>query len=552
MLIAEAVLITDLWYKNTVVYSLDLETYMDANGDGIGDFEGLTRRLDYLQSLGIGAVWLAPFQPTPNRDDGYDISDYYGVDPRHGSSGDFVEFIHQADKRGIKVIMDLVVNHTSTDHPWFQQARRDPQSPYRDWYLWSKKRPANMKSGMVFPGVQKATWTYDKLAGAWYHHRFYPHQADLNHHNPAVRAEVRRIMGYWLQLGVAGFRIDAVPFVIEELGSDGKPCKQHFEYLREMRDFLQWRCGDAILLGEANVLPADTQRYFGEGGMHMLFNFWANQHLFHALATGEATAYAEALQATCELPEAAQWATFLRNHDELDLGRLSDEQRETVFARFAPEENMQLYHRGIRRRLAPMLGDRPHLELAYSLLFAQPGTPVLRYGDEVGMGDDLRLSERHAVRTPMQWANEVHGGFTRRHNEVHPVISEGVWGYPRVNVESQRRDRDSLLNWTARMIRLRLETPEIGWGRTRVLKVDTSNMLALRYDWRDNIVFTLHNFAHEPRQALIPAKAIGGERLVDLIADQEICAGDDGRFRLTLDAYGYLWARVGDLNYDAD
>lgn len=545
-------MITDLWYKNTVVYSLDLETFMDGNGDGVGDFAGLTRRLDYLHSLGIGVVWLAPFQPTPNRDNGYDISDYYGVDPRHGSSGDFVEFMRQADKRGIKVIMDLVVNHTSTDHPWFQHARRDPQSPYRDWYVWSKKRPANLKSGMVFPGVQERTWTYDKLAGAWYHHRFFHHQADLNLHTPAVRAEVQRIMGYWLQLGVAGFRVDAVPFLIEEMDADGEPGPRHFEYLREMREFLQWRRGNAVLLGEANVVPQDVRPYQNEGGMHMLFNFWANQYLFHALATGETALYAESLQATRNGADMSQWATFLRNHDELDLGRLSEEQRETVFARFGPEPEMQLYHRGIRRRLAPMLADRAHIELAYSLLFAQPGTPVLRYGDEIGMGDDLSLPERDAVRTPMQWSNERHGGFTTADKSPHRVIADGVWGYPRVNVESQRRDAHSLLNWTARMIRLRQETPEIGWGSMRVLKIGEPQLLALRYDWNGNIVFTLHNFSRQACQARLPAKAVGGTRLVNLIADEETHADEDGRFRLTLDAYGYYWARVHNRAGDAD
>ncbi len=545
-------MITDLWYKNTVIYSLDLETFMDGNGDGVGDFDGLSMRLDYLQSLGIGAVWLAPFQPTPNRDNGYDVRDYYGVDPRHGSSGDFVEFMHQAEKRGIKVIIDLVVNHTSTDHPWFQHARRDPHSPYRDWYVWSKKRPANMKSGMVFPGVQETTWTRDELAGAYYHHRFFHHQADLNMDNPAVRAEVHRIMGYWLQLGVAGFRVDAVPFVIETIRPDDAPGQMHFEYLNDMRRFLQWRRGDAILLGEANVLPQDTRKYLDDGGMHMMFNFYANQHLFYALATGEAQPLADALRATVNRSDTTQWATFLRNHDELDLGRLTDEQREAVFAQFAPDENMQLYHRGIRRRLAPMLGDRAHLELAYSLLFALPGTPVLRYGDEIGMGDDLSLRERDAVRTPMQWANEPHGGFTTADKSTHPVIEEGVWGYPRVNVESQRRDRDSLLNWTARMIRLRKETPEIGWGAISVVKTSASHMLALRYDWRGNTIITLHNFDRKPQQVRIRADAVGGKRLVDLIVEGEFRPGSDGHYELTLDAHGYLWCRVGDMNYAAD
>ncbi|MGH7927663.1 MAG: alpha-amylase family protein, partial [Candidatus Binatia bacterium] len=370
------------WYKNTIIYSVDLETFMDSNGDGVGDFEGLSRRLEYLQSLGISTIWLSPFQPTPNRDDGYDIRDYYGVDPRHGSSGDFVEFMHQAQKRGIDVVMDLVVNHTSDQHPWFQAARQDKKSSYHDWYVWSKKRPANWKSGMVFPGVQEATWTYDREAREYYFHRFYNFQPDLNMHTPAVRAEIRRIMGYWLELGVSGFRVDAVPFIIESPPDGKQKPELHFDYLQDMRKFLQWRRGDGILLGEANVVPGETLKYFGDegDGIHMMFNFWVNQHLFYALATAEVAPLAAALKATKKLPPGAQWAQFLRNHDELDLGRLTDEQRAKVFARFGPEPEMQLYNRGIRRRLASMLGNQPQLELAYSVMFSLPGTPVIRYG----------------------------------------------------------------------------------------------------------------------------------------------------------------------------
>jgi maltose alpha-D-glucosyltransferase / alpha-amylase len=281
-------MIEDLWYKNSVIYSLDLETFQDSDGDGVGDFDGLMRRLDYLDALGVDTVWLAPFQPTPNRDNGYDISDYYGVDPRHGSSGDFVEFMNEARARGLRVIIDLVVNHTSDRHPWFQEARRSRESKRRDWYVWSKKRPADWDKGMVFPGVQKSTWTYDREAREYYFHRFYEHQPDLNTANPDVRAEIRRIMSFWLELGVAGFRVDAVPFIIETPEAGAKKHPPRFEYLDEMRDLLQWRRGDAVLLGEANVLPRDTVPYFGASGerIHLMFNFWVNQHLFYALASG--------------------------------------------------------------------------------------------------------------------------------------------------------------------------------------------------------------------------------------------------------------------------
>ena len=358
-------MIGDLWYKNAIVYSLDVETYLDANGDGIGDFEGLTRRLDYLEGLGVTAVWLTPFQPSPRRDDGYDIADFYGVDRRFGSGGDFVEFMREADSRGIRILMDLVVNHTSNEHPWFQERH--------DWYVWSKRRPANWRSGVVFPGVQKSTWTYDKKAREYYFHRFYDFQPDLDMDNPRVREEVRRIMGFWLQLGVAGFRMDAVPFVLEKPPRGKAKPQIHFEYLEQFREFLQWRVGDAVLLGEANVMPQETQPYFGGGhGLHMMFNFWVNQHLWLALATGDARPLARALRATRKLPPTAQWAHFLRNTDELDLGRLAAADRKQVFATFAPEESMQLYGRGIRRRPAPMIGDARRLQLAYSLVRRSP------------------------------------------------------------------------------------------------------------------------------------------------------------------------------------
>ena len=544
-------MIEDLWYKNTIIYSLDLESFMDADGDGIGDFEGLIRRLEYLQYLGVGAVWLAPFHPSPDRDNGYDVSDHYGVAARYGSSGDFVEFMHQATKRGIHVLMDLVVNHTSDQHPWFRAARGDPDSRYRDWYVWSRKRPKHWNKGMVFPGVQERTWSYDRSARQYYFHRFHAFQPDLDMDNPHVRAEVQRIMGYWLQLGVSGFRLDAVPFLIESTVPGRAQGETRFDYLAQFRRFLQWRNGDAVLLGEANVLPEESAAYFGgDGGdgIHMMFNFWVNQHLFHALASGEVAPLAEAIEATRDIPRTAQWANFLRNHDELDLGRLDEAQRQAVFARFGPEPCMQLYGRGIRRRLAPMLGDRRHEELAYSVMFALPGVPVIRYGDELGMGDDLSLEQREAVRTPMQWDDAPHGGFSVAERTVHPVIADGVWGYPHVNVAAQRRKPDSLLNWMVRMIALRKECPEIGWGRCTVLDTGSPHVLALRHDWRGNSVVTVHNFAERPQEACIAPEVEGAGRLSNLMVDEDIVA-EDGRHHLVLGALGHCWYRVGGLDY---
>ncbi len=547
-------MINDLWYKNAVIYCLSVSSFMDANGDGVGDFQGLLRRLDYLQGLGVTVIWLMPFQPSPFRDDGYDIADYYGVDPRYGTMGDFVEFTHGCQQRGLRVLIDLVVNHTSDQHPWFQSARRDPKSKYRDWYVWSPKKPKDADSGIVFPGVQKSTWTRDELAKAWYFHRFYEFQPDLNTSNPEVQAEILKIMGFWLQLGVSGFRMDAVPFVISEKGADLKHPKEQYDMLREFSQFLNWREGEAIVLAEANVQPKTDLEYFGKAGerLQMMFNFAVNQHLFHAMASADNRPLIKTLKATKARPATAQWGQFLRNHDELDLGRLTEEQRQEVFAAFGPEPEMQLYDRGIRRRLAPMLqGDRRRLELAYSLMMTLPGTPVIRYGDEIGMGDDLTLPERNCARTPMQWSKEPQGGFTKSDKPLLPVISGGPYGFEHVNVAVQHRDPNSFLNWTERMIRMRKETPEIGWGDFTVIATGTPKVLALRYDWRNNSVLVVHNLSGEPRETWVDPGVEGedGDCLVNLLGDDHSNRTDSGKHCILLEPYGYRWFRVGGLDY---
>jgi maltose alpha-D-glucosyltransferase / alpha-amylase len=547
-------MINDLWYKNAILYCLSVGTYMDSNGDGIGDFQGLMRRLDYLHGLGVTAIWLMPFQASPGRDDGYDISDYYGVNPAYGTLGDFVEFTHAAEQRGIRVLIDLVVNHTSDQHPWFRKARSDRKSSFRDWYIWSDKKPASAGKGMVFPGVQKSTWSYDREAKAWYFHRFYDFQPDLNTSNPKVQAEILKIMGYWIQLGVCGFRMDAVPFVISTKGPNvSKPVEQ-YDMLRVLREFLQWRQGDSIILAEANVLPRTDLEYFGEAGdrMHMMFNFQVNQTLFYALAAADQRPLVKALKATRPRPATAQWGMFLRNHDELDLGRLTERQRQKVFEAFAPSPEMQLYDRGIRRRLAPMLnGDRRRLELAYSLMFTLPGTPVLRYGDELAMGDNLELPERTAARTPMQWSTEPHAGFTKSDRPVVPVIDNGPYGYQHVNAAAQRRDPNAMLNWTERIIRMRKEVPEVGWGDFEVIETRQHGVLVMRYDWRNNSVMFVHNLTDSPIEITF---AVGlhnqsDKLLVNLLSEDHSHAGEDGRHRLLLEAFGYRWYRVGGLDY---
>jgi maltose alpha-D-glucosyltransferase/alpha-amylase len=547
-------MINDLWYKNGVIYCLSVASYMDANGDGVGDFQGLMRRLDYLHGLGITAIWLMPFQTSPGRDDGYDVSDYYNVDARYGTLGDFVEFAHGAKQRGIRVIIDLVVNHTSDQHSWFKKARRDPSSKYRDWYVWSKKKPPNADKGMVFPGVQKSTWSYDSVARAWYFHRFYDFQPDLNTSNPHVQAEILKIMGFWIQQGVSGFRMDAVPFVISTKGPHVGKSVERYEMLRDLREFLQWREGDAIILAEANVLPKTDMEYFGRAGdrMQMMFNFQVNQNLFYALATADSRPLAKAIKATKARPATAQWGQFLRNHDELDLGRLAKAQREAVFRAFGPEPEMQLYDRGIRRRLAPMLeGDRRRIELAYSLMFTLPGTPVVRYGDEIGMGDDLRLSERQCARTPMQWSTEPNAGFSKSDKPFLPAIKTGPFGYEHVNAAKQRRDPNSMLNWTERIIRMRKEVPEIGWGDFEIIRTHDPSVLALRYDWRNNSVLFVHNLASTPHEIAFSSGVAGepGCLLVNLLSEDHSRADAAGEHRLLIEAYGYRWYRVGGLDY---
>jgi len=545
-------MINDLWYKNAIVYCLSVGTYLDTNADGVGDFQGLLRRLDYLQGLGVTAIWLLPFQQSPGRDDGYDVSDYYTVDPRYGSLGDFVEFTQGCRQRGLRVLIDLVVNHTSDQHPWFQEARKDPKSKYRDWYVWSKKKPQNANKGMVFPGVQKSTWNYDDVAKAWYFHRFYDFQPDLNTLNPEVQAEILKIMGFWLQLGVSGFRMDAVPFVISAKGANVRRPIENYDMLRMFREFLTWREGDAIILAEANVIPHVDMKYFGTSGerLQMMFNFEVNQHVFYALASADARPLIKALQTTKPRPATAQWAQFLRNHDELDLGRLTKKQREAVFAAFGPEPNMQLYKRGIRRRLAPMMqGDRRRLELAYSLMMTLPGTPVFRYGDEIGMGDDLDLPERNCARTPMQWSNEPQAGFTESDSPVMPVISQGPYGFEHVNVAAQKRDPNSLMDWTERMIRMRKEVPEIGWGDFSIIPTGKPEVLAIRYDWRNNSVLFVHNLSAVPTEIKFGRAAKVDGQLVNLLANDHSTPDASGKHRILLEPYGYRWFRIGGLDY---
>jgi maltose alpha-D-glucosyltransferase / alpha-amylase len=545
--------VSDRWYKEAVIYCIEVDSFQDSNDDGCGDLAGLTSRLDYLARLGVTCLWLNPIHPSPLRDNGYDVSDYYSVDPRLGTLGDFTELAAQARERGIRLLLDLVVNHTSDQHPWFLAARSDPASPYRDWYVWSDAEPADRRQGIVFPGEQTETWTWDGDAHAWYFHRFYDFQPDLNWANPAVRDEIRKVMAFWLQMGASGFRIDAAPFVLEQVTPGVDPGPQDFTILDNWRQDVQWQTGDAVLLCEANVDPEQIAKYCAAAPdgpndrAHMMFSFALNAQLWLALARSDAEPIVQALGAMPALPRRAQWATFLRNHDELDLSRLTAEQRDDVMRAFAPKPEMRIYDRGIRRRLAPMLrGDRPRIELAYSLQFSMPGTPVLRYGEELGMGENLALDGRNAIRTPMQWDAGRGAGFSTAEPDtfVQPVPTRGSYAAKRVNVRDQSRDQGSLLRWFEQLVRVLRECPEIGVGTPAVLDLPVPrSVLVHRFDAPQGSIVFLHNLADRP--ATVDLSTVGaGPESYEVFADAAYEPLGRRWSAVALNGWGYRWLRL--------
>ena len=534
----------DVWWKNAVVYCLDVETFLDADGDGRGDLTGLGERLDYLAGMGVSCVWLMPFYPSQQRDDGYDITDFYGVDPRLGTHGDLVELIRTARDRGIRVIADLVPNHTSDRHPWFQAAREGPDNPFHDFYVWVDEKPEEKPGDVVFPDQESSNWAYDRKAKRWYLHRFYSHQPDLNVANPEVRDELAQIAGFWLEQGLSGFRLDAVPFLIEPTGMPEGAIEDPHELLRDLRRYMSRRRGDAVLLGEVNLPPQDAAAFFGARGgeeLDLLFAFTVNQALYLSLARGDGRPLAAALAALPPIPDDCQWAHFVRNHDELTLDKLSDAEREEVFAAFGPDAEMQMYGRGLRRRLPPMLGgDERRVRLAYSLMFSLPGTPVLFYGEEIGMAENLSIEGRYAVRAPMQWSAERNAGFTTAAAPERPLVADGPYEFGRVNVAAQRRDPDSLLNWMERLIRRRRECPELGWGAWAQLDQADPAVFVHRADWDGSTIVAAHNLADRATEAQLALDADGV--LVDLFGPEELAL--EGEPHLRLEPYDHRWFRL--------
>ena len=521
---------SDLWWKNAVVYCLDVETFADGDGDGCGDFRGLIQNIDHLDRLGVTCLWLMPFYPTPDRDDGYDIVDFYGVDPRLGTHGDLVELIRTANDRGMRVIADLVVNHTSAQHPWFQDARSSPDSPYRDWYVWQDEPPVDGPQGVVFPDQETSVWQYDEQAGKYYLHRFYKHQPDLDVANPEVRDEIARIMGFWMQVGLSGFRVDAVPFLLETAGQDdaGALPDPH-DYLADLAAFLRRRNGEAVLLGEVNLPYPDTMPFFGarDGGgttdeLTMCFDFVGMQQMYLSLARADAEPLANALRQRPDPPEDGHWATFVRNHDELTLDKLTDAQRAEVFAAFGPDEDMQLYGRGLRRRLPSMLGgDERRIRMVYSLLFSLPGTPVLYYGEEIGMVEDLSLPGRFAVRSDMDWAA----------------------------AREQTRDPGSLLAWMRLLVDSYRACPELAWGTYTVLDPgpEARPVFAHRCDADGTTVVALHNFSDAEVRADPVLTGLRGAEPADVLdpAAKPLRLDDEGRASVLLGPYACRWFRTG-------
>jgi maltose alpha-D-glucosyltransferase/alpha-amylase len=534
-----------LWFKRAVFYEVHLRGFFDGNDDGSGDLRGLTDKLDYLQWLGIDCIWLLPMYPSPLRDGGYDIADFFSVHADYGTVDDFRTFVESAHQRGIRVVADLVVNHTSSDHPWFQEARNGGEK--RDWYVWSETDERYQDARIIFVDTEVSNWTWDPLAGAYYWHRFFSHQPDLNYDNPEVQEAMLNALRFWLDLGIDGFRLDAVPYLFERQGTNCENLPETHAYLRRLRAEIDAGYPDRVLLAEANQWPEDVVQYFGDGDeCHMAFQFPVMPRMFMAIRREEATPLYEILERTPPIPETTQWGLFLRNHDELTLEMVTDDERDYMYEEYAKDPRMRL-NLGIRRRLAPLLdGGRDEIELMHAILFSLPGSPVLYYGDEIGMGDNVYLGDRDGVRTPMQWTGDRNGGFSRADFAALylPPLMDPVYGYQSVNVEAQLRTPTSFLRWLRRFIALRKEHPVFGLGSYEPQEADNPRVFAHVRRYEEDIVLCVHNLARsaqpvqldlEPFEGMVPEEMLGRTRFPRI---------GSLSYLLTLAPRGFYWFRL--------
>jgi maltose alpha-D-glucosyltransferase / alpha-amylase len=534
----------DLWYKDAVFYEVHVKAFCDSNGDGIGDFRGLTQKLDYIQRLGVDCLWILPMYPSPLRDDGYDIADFYSVHPDYGTIGDFKDFLDEAHRRGLRVIADLVMNHTSDQHPWFQEARRDAASRFRDYYVWSDDPGRYRDARIIFTDTERSNWTRDPLAGRYYWHRFFGHQPDLNYDNPAVREAMLDVMTFWLEKGLDGFRCDAVPYLFEREGTSCENLPETHAYLRGLRRRLDETYPGRVLLAEANQWPEDVRAYFAEGDeFHMAFHFPLMPRLFMAVKSEDRRPITDIFTHTPPIPATCQWGFFLRNHDELTLEMVTDEEREYMYYAYAPDRQAKL-NLGIRRRLAPLLdNDRRKIELLTSMLFTLPGSPILYYGDEIGMGDNIYLGDRNGVRTPMQWSGEDNAGFSRAEPSrlYSPVIRDPVYGYQAINVEAQLRTPASLLNAMRQLIAARKRHRALGRGTIEFLRPVNQRILAYLREHEGETLLVVNNLAASAQPVYLDLGRLAGRVPVEAQGGARFPVIGTEPYPLSLGPYGYYW-----------
>jgi maltose alpha-D-glucosyltransferase / alpha-amylase len=543
-----------LWYKTAVFYELYVRGFQDGSGDGSGDFRGLTERLDYLQWLGIDCVWLLPIFPSPLRDGGYDVSDYFSILPSYGTLGDFYEFLEAAHQRGIRVIADLVMNHTSDQHPWFQEARR-PGSPKRDWYVWSDTDQRYLDARVIFVDTESSNWTWDPEAQAFYWHRFFSHQPDLNYDNPEVQEAMLEVIRFWLDMGLDGFRLDAVPYLFEREGTDCENLPETHEFLKRVRKEVDSKYDHKLLLAEANQWPPDVVPYFGDGDeCHMAFNFPVMPRMFMGLRREDRTPIIEIMNRTPKIPDTAQWGLFLRNHDELTLEMVTDEERDYMYTEYAKDPRMRR-NIGIARRLAPLLDNgRRQMEMLYSLLFSLPGSPVVYYGDEVGMGDNIYLGDRDGVRTPMQWSSDRNAGFSRADPAALylPLLMDPVYGYQAVNVEAQERVATSFLHWLRRLLQVRKQHPVFGMGDYEPLYPENRRVFAFTRQLGTDVVLVVANLSRFAQPVELDLGRWTGLVPEEMFGRTPFPIIDNRAYRLAMGPHGFYWFRLVEPPSDPD